>query len=106
MLSLDMSCRAHLCKVSETRTGQDVSIRESAPGFMSKGKSQLIDGQGEQVCKFAHQLGFRQSLGRKREDTLTACWLPQEAALGGIEVQFEHLVAQVRTEIVVIAPEV
>ena len=36
----------------------------------------------------------------------TFCWLPQEATLGGIEVEFEHLVAEVRAEIVVIATKI
>ncbi len=81
-------------KVSECRTGQDASILKLAPRFMSKGEGQLIDGQGEQVSKFAHQVGFRQTLRCKGEGDLTACWLPKEAALIGIEAQFEHLVAK------------
>src|SRR5712692_3048935 len=106
LLSLDMSYRVHLSKVSLNRTGQDVSILQSAPGLVSKGKGQLIRRKGEQMSEFAHQIGFRQSLGRNREDALTACWLPQKAALGGIEVQFEHLVAKARAQVVVIAPNV
>src|SRR5229473_3218372 len=73
LLSLDMSYRVHLSKVSLNRTGQDVSILQSAPGLVSKGKGQLIRRKGEQVSEFAHQIGFRQSLGRNRKDALTAC---------------------------------
>lgn len=62
---------------SETRTGQDMSIFELTPGLLSKG-----------------------------EDALTACQLSEKAALGGIEMHFEHLIAQVRPQIVVIAPKI
>ena len=57
------------------------------------------------MSKFTHQVSFCQALWGKSDDGLTACWLPEEAALVGIEVQFEHLVAQVRTQIVVITPQ-
>src|SRR5215471_364785 len=73
---------------------------------MSKGEGQLIGGQGEQVSEFAQQLGFRQSLWRKGEDALTACQLTEKAALGSIEMHFEHPIAQVRPQIVVIASQV
>ena len=46
------------------------------------------------MSEFAHQVGFGQPLGCNREGNITACWLPKEAALGGIEAQFEHLVAK------------
>ena len=55
------------------------------------------------MSEFAHQVGFRQSLRCKCEDSLTACWLSKEAALSSIEVQFEHLIAQARAQMVVIA---
>lgn len=58
------------------------------------------------MAEFAHQLGFRQSLGRKGEDVMAACPLPQKAALDGIEMHFEQLIAQVRAQIVVIAPKI
>jgi len=89
-----MPCWVHLCKVLETRTGQGVSICKLAPGLLSKGEGQLIGREGEQVSEFTHELGFRQPLGRKGEDALTACRLPQKAALGGIEMHFEHLIAR------------
>ena len=66
----------------------------------------MIRGEGEQMAEFAHQIGFRQPLGRKAEDALAACQLPEKAALGGIEMHFEHLIAQARTQIVVIAPKI
>ena len=66
----------------------------------------MIGREGEQVSEFTHELGFRQPLGRKGEDALTACRLPQKAALGGIEMHFEHLIAQARAQIVVIAPKI
>jgi hypothetical protein len=42
----------------------------------------------------------------KSDGGLTACWLPNQAALIGIEVEFEHLVAQARAQIVVMASKV
>ena len=67
-----MSYRVHLSKVSLNRTGQDVSILQSAPGLVSKGKGQLIRRKGEQVSEFAHQVGFRQTLRCNREGALPA----------------------------------
>lgn len=68
-----MSCRVELCEVSEIRTGQAMRIFQLAPSLLSKGEGQLIGRKGEQVGEFAHQIGFRQSLGRKREDSFTTC---------------------------------
>jgi len=62
-----MSCRVQLCKVSKSRTGQGMSILKLAPGLLSKGEGKLIRRKGEQVPEFAHQIGFRQSLGCNRE---------------------------------------
>ena len=73
---------------------------------MPKWKGKLISGQGEQVAKFTHQGSFCQALGSKRDGGLTACWLANEAALIGIEAQFEYLVAQAGAQIVVIASKV
>lgn len=106
VLSLDMSCRVHLCKVSETRTGQGVSILQLAPRLMSKGEGRLIRRKGEQMSEFAHQFGFCQTLRCKGNGGLTACWLSNKAALLGIEAQFEHLVAKARAQIGVIAPKI
>ncbi len=71
--SLGMSYPPLLVKVSQSRTGQDMRILELAPGLLSKGEGQLISRKGEQVSEFAHQIGFRQSLGCKRDGGLTAC---------------------------------
>ena len=65
---------------------------------MRKGEGKLIGGEGEQVAKFTHQVRFCQALGSKRDGGLTACELANEAALLGIEAQFEHLVAQFRAK--------
>jgi hypothetical protein len=46
------------------------------------------------MSEFAHQVGFRQTLGCNRDGGLTACWLPKEASLVGIEAQFEQMVAK------------
>ncbi len=58
------------------------------------------------MSEFAHLVDFGQPPGRNREGALTACWLPQEAALVGIEVQFEHLIALGGAQIVVISRRV
>ncbi len=58
------------------------------------------------MAEFAHQVGFRQALGCNREGRLTARGLPQEAALIGIEAQFEHLIAPSGTQLVVIATQI
>jgi len=73
--SLGMSYPPLLVKVSQSRTGQDASILELAPGLLSKGEGQLISRKGEQVSEFAHQIGFRQSLGCKRmvDSLLASC---------------------------------
>ena len=73
---------------------------------MRKWEGKLIGGEGEQVSKFTHQVRFCQALGCKSDGGLTACWLPKEAALIGIEVEFEQLVAKAGAQVVVIAPKV
>ncbi len=44
------------------------------------------------MSEFAHQVRFRQPLGCDGDGDLTACWLPKEATLGGIEAHSEHLI--------------
>src|SRR6266702_3698393 len=58
------------------------------------------------MSEFAHEVGFCQPLGWNRKGNITTCWLPKEAALSGIEMEFEHLVMPGGAQIVVIAPKV
>src|SRR2546430_16989122 len=58
------------------------------------------------MAEFAHQVGFCQSLGSNREGGLTACWLPKEATLIGIEAKFEYMVAPGDAQIVIIATKI
>src|SRR3989442_5347344 len=58
------------------------------------------------MAEFAHQVGFREPLGCNREGGLTACWLPKEATLIGIEAKFEYMVAPGNAQIVIIATKI
>src|SRR6266700_6776977 len=58
------------------------------------------------MSKFTQQLDYCQTLGCKGDGGVTTCWLPKEAALIGIEVEFEHPVAIGGAEIGVIATKV
>jgi hypothetical protein len=49
------------------------------------------------MSEFAHQVGFRQPLGWDRKGHITACWLPKETALLGIQMEFEYPVAPKQT---------
>jgi len=49
---------------------------------------------------------FVSRLPWNRKGNITACWLPKEAALLGIEMEFEHLVAPGGAQIVVISTKV
>ncbi len=49
-------------KVSGSRADQNACLFELAPRFRRKRQRKLIDGEGEQVSKFAHQVGFRHAV--------------------------------------------
>ena len=58
------------------------------------------------MSEFAHQVGFRKTLRWDRDGGITACWLPKEAPLVGIEAEFEHMAAPGGAEIVVISTNI
>jgi len=101
MSSLAKSYLPRFGKVSQSRTGQMMSILKLSPGRQGEGKSQLIHRQGLEDRKFPHQLCFGDALDGHLNGVLTPFRLTKQGHGTRIKADSHTAVGKALAQVVV-----
>ncbi len=98
-----MSYRSFSAKVSRSRAGQSLRIRQRAPRRVRKRERQLVGRQRRAVDELAHQVRLAQAAWRNHQRVAAAFWLRDEDGPLGIKSHFDRTPTELRAHIVEIA---